>query len=71
LDVIALVAVTLVLGAEALAGKPRLARLSDADDETLDVLGVRHNATEGEAVVGPAGVDAVAAGRRVPPLDGP
>jgi hypothetical protein len=41
-----------------------------SDDETLDVLGVGHHATEGEAVVGDAGVDAVAARRGVPPLDG-
>ena len=40
LGVVALVGVSLVLGAEALAGKPRLARLRDADDEALDVIGV-------------------------------
>ena len=55
LGVVALVGVSLVLGAEALAGKPRLARLGDAHDEALDVLGVGHHAAEGEAVVGAPG----------------
>jgi hypothetical protein len=52
LGVVALVGVSLVLGAEALARQPRLARLRDADDEALDVLGLPHHASEGEAVVG-------------------
>jgi len=68
------VVVTLVLGAEALAGQPRLAGLGDAGDEALDVLGVRDDATEGEAVVGAAGVDAVeeeAAGARSAPAGEP
>lgn len=54
---------------------------ASSDDEALDVLGVRHDVTEGEAVVGAetlgrgdrAGAADLrgAARRRVPPLDGP
>ena len=56
---VVLLAVAVVLGAEALPGKPRLARLRDRHHETLDILGVRHHLLERQAVVGTARVDSV------------